>query len=177
MPGRCGCGRGRWGRWWSDQAVIQQRAKRPDAGLHDSPQPRQPTRPDHRRLPRAWCQNRSSLCRWQAMRGLIGAALRALRDSPLRPWRLPDFLPPAAGADRGHPRPAGRTGHRSAVVRFSLNPLPAVENPVPEAPATGEGRGQFSSGSRKVVKLRLRSVMIQRQLSPYLLAGLLSSIA
>ena len=34
------------------------------------------------------------------------------------------FLPPAAGADRGHPRPAGRTGYRSTVVRFSLNLCP-----------------------------------------------------
>jgi hypothetical protein len=48
---------------------------------------------------------------------------------------------------------------------------------VPVAPATGEGRGQYSSGSRKVVKLRSRSVMIHRQLSPYPMAGLLSSMA
>jgi hypothetical protein len=48
---------------------------------------------------------------------------------------------------------------------------------VPEAPDTGEGRGQYSSGKRKVVTLRSRSLMIHRQLSQYPLAGLLSSFA
>jgi hypothetical protein len=52
-----------------------------------------------------------------------------------------------------------------------------ARNPVPEASGTGEGRGQDSSGRRKVVTLRLRAVMIHRQFSPYPLAGLLSSIA
>jgi len=33
---------------------------------------------------------------------------------------------------------------------------------VPEAPGTGEGRGQYSPGNRKVVTLRSRSVMIHR---------------
>ncbi len=52
-----------------------------------------------------------------------------------------------------------------------------ARNSVPEASGTGEGRGQDSSGSRKVVTLRSRAGMIHRQFLPYPLAGLLSSIA
>ncbi|MFM1799515.1 MAG: hypothetical protein RLZZ117_1793 [Cyanobacteriota bacterium] len=52
-----------------------------------------------------------------------------------------------------------------------------ARNPVPEASGTEEGRGQVSSGSRTVVTLRSRAEMINRQFSPYPLAGLLTSIA
>ena len=58
------------------------------------------------------------------------------------------FLPPAAGADRGHPRPAGCTGHRSDVVRLSINQDQQQEPPCERS--TGKVAGFYTLSAHSI---------------------------
>ena len=68
--------------------------------------------------------------------------------------------------------------HCSPEVHAGITIYPSIWLYPPKAGTLGgAGEPQYSLGSRKVVALRSASVMIHRQLSPWPLAGLLSSMA